>query len=100
MKRLTVHLANVKKIQLETNKFVYQHKGRTYKDSMEAPKEAKRIKEKKTKTFTTLSFYCKTKEACIQKLSEVRSKYTIAKGTDYKKKHKYDKELFNISWVN
>ena len=36
----------------------------------------------------------------MQKLSEVRSKYNIAKGKNPKKMHKYDKELFNISFVN
>ena len=32
MKRLTVHLAEVKKIQLETDRYVYKHKGKIYKE--------------------------------------------------------------------
>ncbi len=86
--RLTVHLEGQPHIQKATGKKVMS----------KATK--KMVDETKTVCFNTLSFYCKTKDACIQKLAEVRSKYTIAKGTDYKKKDKFDKELFNISWVN
>ena len=47
MKRLTVHLAEVKKVQLETDRYVYRHKGKIYKDPNDAPNEAEKIKEKK-----------------------------------------------------
>ena len=86
--RLTVHLAEQPKTQKATGKKIMS----------KATK--KMVDETKTVCYNTLSFYCKTKEACIQKLSEVRSKYTIAKGKNPKKMHKYDKELYNISWVN
>ncbi len=85
--RLTVHVENVKPVRVETGKKIKDAKGNF-------------SNETKTKTFTTLSFYCKTKQDCMQKLSEVRSKHTIAKGKDYKKKDKFDKELYNISWIN
>ena len=98
--RLTIHVENANRLAIETGKHIYQHKGKTYKHMEEAPHEAKRIKEKKTKTFTTLSFYCRTKQECLQKLAELRSEHTIAKGKDYKNKEKHNKELYNISWVN
>ncbi len=85
--RLTVHLTEVKPVRQSTGTRVKDSKG-------------KMMDETKVKLFNTLSFYCKTKEACIQKLSEVRTKYKIAKGKDYRKKDKYDKELYNISFVN
>ena len=85
--RLTVHVENAKTVRVETGKKIKDAKGK------ETPAT-------KSKTFTTLSFYCGTKQECIQKLAEVRSEHTIAKGKDYKKKDKFDKELFNISWVN
>ncbi len=85
--RLTVHVENAEQTRVETGKQIKDAKG-------------KFSNETKLKTFTTLSYYCKTKQDCMQKLSEVRSKHTIAKGKDYKKKDKFDKELYNISWVN
>jgi hypothetical protein len=51
------------------------------------------------KVFTTLSFYHKTKVDCLKRLSDVRSKYDIAKGKD-RNKSSYNKELYNISFVN
>ena len=36
---------------------------------------------------------------CEKLLNDWRIKYTIAKGKNPQKKHKYDKELFNISFV-
>ena len=85
--RLTVHVENAKTVRVETGKQIKDAKG-------------KFSKETKSKTFTTLSYYCKTKQECYQKLSEVRSEYTLAKGKDYKNQKKFDKELYNISWVN
>jgi len=86
--RLTVHVENVKPARIETGKMIIS------KDSK------KKVAETKVKIYNTLSFYCKTADACLSKLSEVRSKHTIAKGKDYLKKDKYDKELYNISFVN
>ena len=85
--RLTVHVENVKPVRLETGKQIKDAKG-------------KLSNETKSKTFTTLSYYCGTKQKCYQKLSEVRLDHTIAKGKDYKNKKKFEKELYNISWVN
>ena len=47
-----------------------------------------------------LSQVCKTKADCEKLLNDWRSKYTIAKGKNGQKRHKYDKELYNISFVN
>jgi len=85
--RLTVHVENAKTTSVETGKKIKGAKG-------------KDINEVKKKTFNTLSFYCKSKQACMNKLQEVKSKHTIAKGKDYKNKKKFEKELYNISWVN
>jgi len=52
------------------------------------------------KVYTTLSFLCKTRDACMTKLAEVRSKYDIAIGKDVKKPKKFRKELWQISFVN
>tara|TARA_Y100000310_G_C20115401_1_gene549054 strand:+ start:206 stop:517 length:312 start_codon:yes stop_codon:yes gene_type:complete len=98
--RLTVHVEDAEKTRVETGKHVYQHKGTTYKDSNAAPNEAKRVKEIKEKIFTTLSFYYKSKRECFVKLSSLRTDYTIAKGKDYKNKKKFDKELWQISFIN
>jgi len=86
--RLTVHVENAERTRVETGRLTISKETK------------KKVAETKIKLFNTLSFYCKTKEACIQKLSEVRSKHTIAKGKDYKKKDKFEKELYNISFVN
>jgi len=85
--RLTVHVENAERKTIETGKKIKGPKGQL-------------INEVKSKTFTTLSFYCKSKQACIAKLNDVKSKHTIAKGKDYKKKDKFEKELYNISFVN
>jgi hypothetical protein len=84
--RLTVHLQDVKPVRQVTGK--------------RKNEKGKMVDVSKVKVFNTLSFYCASEEACLQKLSEVRSKHTIAKGKNPKKMHKYDKELFNISFVN
>jgi hypothetical protein len=86
--RLTVHIENAERTRVETGRLIISKETK------------KKVAETKIKLFNTLSFYCKTKEECIQKLSEVRSKHTIAKGKDYLKKDKYDKELYNISFIN
>ena len=84
--RLTVHLQDVTPVNQVT--------GKRKND------KGKMVDVTKRKLFNTLSFYCKTKEACMTKLAEVRAKYKIAKGKNNKKMHKFDKELFNISFVN
>ena len=86
MYRLTVHIENAKKVDAVM--------GRKKND------KGKWVNETKKKVFNTLSFYCKTKEDCMKKLNDVRSQYTIAKGKNGQKMHKYDKELYNISFVN
>jgi len=86
--RLTVHLTNVKKVRRDT--------GESNIDS----KTKKRIFESKEICYNTLSFYCKTKQECLQKLSWVRGHNTIAKGKNPKKRQKLDKEMWNISFVN
>ncbi len=86
--RLTVHVENAQRTRVETGKFTISKETK------------KKVAETKVKLFNTLSFYCKTKQACINKLIEVRSKHTIAKGKDFKKKDKFEKELYNISFVN
>ena len=85
--RLTVHVEGVKPVRQKTGKRVKSSAG-------------KLIDETKVRLFNTLSFYCKSVDACMTKLAEVRTKYTIAKGKNNQKMHKYDKELFNISFVN
>ena len=84
--RLTVHIEDAETVRVETGKKVKDAKG-------------KFINETKAKTFNTLSYYCKTKQECMQKLAEVRTKRTIAKGKDHKNQNKFDKELYNVSWV-
>jgi hypothetical protein len=86
MYRLTVHLENVKKVDAVIGK--------------KKNDKGKWIDQTKRKIYNTKSFYCKTKEDCMKKLNDVRSQYTIAKGKNGQKMHKYDKELYNISFVN
>ena len=67
------------------------------KQNKNAPKESA---TGRYKVYTTLSFLCKTRDACMTKLAEVRSKYDIANGKDINKSKTYNKELYNISFVN
>ena len=86
MYRLTVHLENVQKVDAVM--------GRKKND------KGKWVNETKRKIYNTKSQVCKTKADCEKLLSDWRSKYTIAKGKNGQKMHKYDKELINISFVN
>ena len=86
MYRVTAHLENVQKVDAIM--------GRKKND------KGKWVNETKRKIFNTVSQICKTKADCEKLLSDWRSKYTIAKGKDAKKMHKYGKELINISFVN
>ena len=85
--RLTVHLQDVTPVKHSTGKKIKNAKGKFENVT-------------KPKLFNTLSFYCKSVDACMSKLAEVRLKHKIAKGKNPSKMHKYDKELFNISFVN
>jgi hypothetical protein len=84
--RLTVHLADVQKKDMQTGN---RTKGANGKFHMET----------KRKIFNTLSFYEKDHDSVMRRLADLRSKYTIAKGTNPEKKDKYGKELINISFV-
>jgi|TARA_R110000824_G_scaffold5206_3_gene24154 hypothetical protein len=85
--RLTIHVENAKTTSVETGKKIKGAKGQD-------------VNEVKKKTFNTLSFYCSSEKECMAKLNSLQLEHTIAKGKDYKKKDKYDKELYNISFVN
>jgi len=85
--RLTVHLENAKTTSVETGKKIKGAKGQD-------------INEVKKKTFNTLSFYCSSELECKAKFKALQSEYTIARGSDHKNPDKYDKELYNISFVN
>ena len=85
--RLTVHVLNVKKSRIETGKMIKTAQG-------------KLIPETKEKIFNTLSSYHKSRNACMQELSNIRSRYDIAIGKNYEKKSKLGKELYQISFVN
>jgi hypothetical protein len=71
MYRLTVHLANQKKVK----------------------------RDNKQVLFNTLTYRgLKNEEDVEKRLNEIRTKYTIAKGKDRRKKEKYNKELIYIRY--
>ena len=80
--RLTVHVTNVQKNDVQTGKHIKTAKG-------------KMQFETKRKIFNTLSFMVKDQEEANKTLADVRKEYTIAKGQDPNKKDKYGKELIN-----
>ena len=84
--RLTVHVTNVQKNDVQTGKHIKTAKG-------------KMQFETKRKIFNTLSFMVKDQEEANKTLADVRKEYTIAKGQDPNKKDKYGKELINLSFV-
>jgi hypothetical protein len=84
--RLTVHVTDVQKNDMQTGKRIKTAKG-------------KMQFETKRKIFNTLSFRVKDMEEANRKLAEVRTMYTIQLGQDPNKKDKYGKELINISFV-
>ena len=84
--RLTVHLKDVTKQDVQTGKH-----NKTAKGKMQF--------ETKRKIFNTLSFMVKDQDEVSKKLAEVRTMYTIQLGQDPNKKDKYGKELINISFV-
>jgi len=84
--RLTVHIADVQKKEVQTDKRTKMGNGKIQFET-------------KRKIYNTLSFYVKDMEEAHKKLAEVRSEYTIQKGSNPEKKDKYDKELYNISFI-
>jgi hypothetical protein len=84
--RLTVHVTDVQKSDVQT--------GRRFKTA-----KGKMQFETKRKIFNTLSFMVKDQDEINKKLAEVRSMYKIQLGQDPNKKDKYGKELINISFV-
>ena len=84
--RLTVHVTDVQKSDVQT--------GRRFKTA-----KGKMQFETKRKIFNTLSFMVKDQDEINKKLAEVRSMYKIQLGQDPNKKDKYGKELLNISFV-
>jgi len=84
--RLTVHVTDVQKKDMQTNKHIKGAGGKTHDET-------------KSKIYNTLSFYVKDHNEANMKLAEIRSMYTIQKGSNPEKKDKYDKELINISFV-
>jgi len=105
--RLTVHLANQPKVDTKAPRVV-QKKG-PQKTAVDLARE-NAAKQKagfksaddvkgRYKTYTTLSFYCKSKEACMAKLNDVKTRFDIAIGQN-RDKASYGKELYNISFVN
>jgi|TARA_R110001592_G_scaffold81569_3_gene242132 hypothetical protein len=87
--RLTVHLTNVTPMRQATGKKIKDSKGGM-------------VEETKNICYNTMSWYFNTKLGAEQKLAEVKAdpSLTIKKGTDREKMHKYDKELWYISFVN
>ena len=84
--RLTVHVTDVQKNDVQTGKRITTAKG-------------KMQFETKRKIFNTLSFMVKDHDEVNKTLAEVRKWYTIALGQDPNKKDKYGKELINLSFV-
>ena len=99
MKRLTVHLAEVKPTTVETNSFVWKHKGDTFKTLEEAPKNAKRVKLKKTVLKNTITVRdLRTEKDVHDALSEIRKKYTVAICPDSRRSNwKSGEEMYHIS---
>jgi len=100
--RLTVHVANQPKVDTRAPKVTGKPKKTktAMERAMEPQKKHSEIASKgRYKLFNTLSFYCKDMEEVNKKLSEVRAKYDIQLGNDHNKKHKYGKELYNVSFV-
>jgi len=110
--RLTIHVENQPKVDTRPEKFI--KKGTQLSAVEQAQKQAKKDREfeigkgrkviesnkGRYKVYTTLSFYCKSEKDCMAKLKSLQSEYTIAKGKDHKNKKKYNKELYNISFIN
>jgi|TARA_R100000541_G_scaffold41311_3_gene48752 hypothetical protein len=104
--RLTVHVTNQPKVDTKAP-IVFKKKGpeksavdRARENSSQHKAGIKNEDSKgRFKTYTTLSFYCRTKEQCLTKLNDVKTKYDIAIGKN-RDKASYGKELYNIAFVN
>jgi len=105
--RLTVHVANRPKVDTRAPKVVSK-KG-PQKTAVDTAKEEARKQRSNTpqesskgryKVYTTLSSYHMTREDCMKELADIKAKYEIQLGKDHKKKSKYNKELWQISFVN
>jgi len=113
--RLTVHVENQPTVDTQPTSFMKKGPQKNaYEQVLEqSAKDRKAFAAKKQdknvpkvdnkgryKVYTTLSFLCKTRDVCMIKLAEVRSKYDIAIGKDINKPKKFRKELWQISNVN
>lgn len=112
--RLTVHVTNQPKVDTRAPKVAPKKKGvqksaidmareEAAKNRAFQPKDKNATKESnkgRYKVFNTLSSYHNTKEDCMKRLAEIHSKYDVAIGQDHNKPSKYNKELWQISWVN
>ena len=100
--RLTVHVTNQPKVDTKAPRVV-QKKG-PQKTAVDLARE-NAAKQKagvgqgngeslkgRFKTYTTLSFLCKSKAACMVKLSDVKTRFDIAIGQN-RDKASYGKEL-------
>jgi len=105
--RLTVHVTNRPKV--DTRAPIALGKKGPQKTAVDTAKEEARKQRSNTptisskgryKVYNTLSSYHKTREDCMKELTDIKTKYDIQLGTDHKKKGKYNKELWQISFVN
>jgi len=110
--RLTVHVTDQPKVDTKAPKVTPQQKGEQQSAVDRARIQAKKDKptpkfdENKVsnkgryKVFNTLASYHKTKDDCMKELKSIRERYHIAIGADVLKVNKYNKELYNISFIN
>jgi len=105
--RLTVHVANQPKVDTRAPKSSPRQKGEQKTAVDRAREEAKKAKSNtpqesskgRFKVYNTLSSYHKTKDDCMKRLAEIKTRYDIQLGNDHNKADKYGKELYNISFV-
>ena len=105
--RLTVHVTNQPKVDTKAP-VVIAKRGPQETAVDAARKEAKKQRSNTTpesqkgryKVYNTLSSYHKTREHCMKELANIKMYYDIQLGNDINKKSKYNKELWQISFVN
>jgi len=105
--RLTVHVANQPKVDTKAPQ-VFTKKGPQETAVDAARKEAKKQRSNtpqesskgRYKVYNTLSSYHNTREDCMKELANIKMYYDIQLGNDFNKKSKYNKELWQISFVN
>ena len=90
LKRLTVHLENVKAVTIKTGKTLYGN-------AFGKPKNP--VEETKTKLYNTMSVHNLTSQVQInQALSDIRKHHTIAKCTKHKhNRWKVDADMWYTS---